>query len=170
MSTAEPNLVLRTARVDDVSRMQEIALRAWAPIFRGCRECMGEELYELEKPGDHLALKADEVSNFYNEHADWCLVDQIGIQVVGFITSVLHRDRGVGEIGNNAVNPDYQERGIGVAQCQRVLEIFRQEGMKCAKVHTGLDPAHAPARAMYEKVGFVPMIPHVEYYLKLQTD
>ncbi len=167
MTDITDNLVIRPARRDDVNRIRKIAAQAWDPIYQGYRQRMGDQLYERETPDDPLAVKAEAVANFYDEYPDWGLVTEIDGQVVGFITFVLNRDKGIGEIGNNAVEPGHQGRGIGTAQCQRVLEIFRQEGMRYAKVHTGLDPAHVPARAMYEKMGFEPIMPHVEYYRKL---
>lgn len=167
MNDNQADIVIRLACANDIPRIRDIAAQAWAPVYRGYRERMGEELYELEMPGDRLSLKGDEVSNFCEEQPDWCLVTEHNGQVVGFITFVLHRDKRIGEIGNNAVDPDCQGQGVGTAQCQRVLKIFREAGMKYAKVHTGLDPTHAPARAMYEKVGFKQMIPHVEYYREL---
>jgi hypothetical protein len=39
--------------------------------------------------------------------------------------------------------------------------------MRFAKVHTGLDPSHAPARRAYEKAGFTTQLPTVDYYRKL---
>ncbi len=167
MRTDEPKLVLRGAQANDLCRMREIAVKAWEPIFRGYRERMGEELYNLDEPRDRLAVKADEVSDFYHQHPNWCLVTELDGKVVGFITFVLQHDKCLGVIGNNAVDPKCQGQGVGTAQCRRVLEIFRQEGMKYATVHTGLDPTHAPARAMYEKTGFQALIPHAEYYREL---
>lgn len=168
MTKGESDLVIRLAQAEDVPRMREIAVKAWRPIYSGYCERMGDELYRLEGHSDWQTKKADDVSSFYDKRPDWCLVAELRGQVVGFTTFVLHREYHIGEIGNNAVHPDYQDQGIGCAQCQRVLEIFRQEGMKYAKVHTGLDPAHGPARAMYEKVGFKQITPQATYYRKLQ--
>ena len=167
MNNTETNLVIRPARDEDVPRMREIAVQAWAPVYSDFRERMGEELYRLEMPTDWRADKADQVSDFYREHPNRCLVTEINGRVVGFITFVLYREKSIGEIGNNAVAPDWQGQSIGTAQYHRVLDIFRQEGMKYAKVYTGLDAAHASARAAYEKVGFKPLMPYVTYYRKL---
>ena len=167
MNNVAPNLMIRPACTQDMPRIREIAAQAWEPIFGEYRRRIGEELYQLEMPGDRLALKADEVSSFYEQHSDWCLAAELDDQVVGFMTFVLQRDKSIGEISNNAVDPDCQSHGVGTAQCRRVLEIFRQDGMKYAKVHTGLDPAHAPARAIYVKGGFTEMIPYVKCYQEL---
>jgi len=47
------------------------------------------------------------------------------------------------------------------------LERMRAQGMRYARVRTGLDEAHAPARRAYTKAGFDIAIPSVEYYRSL---
>ncbi|MBR4662439.1 MAG: hypothetical protein IKO93_01065 [Lentisphaeria bacterium] len=49
-----------------------------------------------------------------------------------------------------------------------ILEKFRQEGVKVAKVTTGLDWAHAPARRAYERAGFKRHLDSTTYYLDLK--
>ena len=39
-------------------------------------------------------------------------------------------------------------------QCAAVVDELRTAGLRYAKVFTGLDKSHAPARAQYRKVGF----------------
>jgi ribosomal protein S18 acetylase RimI-like enzyme len=86
---------------------------------------------------------------------------------VGFVTFRLDREKLVGTIGNNAVDPAWQGRGIASAMYRRVLERFRAEGMRVACVETGLDEGHAPALATYRKVGFDREVPSVMLYQEL---
>lgn len=88
-------------------------------------------------------------------------------KVVGFITYYLNESTGIAEIGNNTVEPQYQGLGIGTAMCRFVLGRMKEAGMKCARVTTGGDPSHAPARRAYEKAGFKRSVPIVCYYQKL---
>ena len=44
---------------------------------------------------------------------------------------------------------------------------FRAKGMAMANVGTGGDPGHAPARALYEAVGFVG-VPLMSYYSPIE--
>jgi GNAT superfamily N-acetyltransferase len=73
----------------------------------------------------------------------------------------------VGEIGNNAVDPAWQGQRVASQLYQAVLARFRREGMLVARVTTGLDDAHAPARAAYRKAGFIAETPSVTYFQKL---
>ena len=48
-----------------------------------------------------------------------------------------------------------------------MLDYFREQGMVVAKVFTGLDEAHAPARRAYQRAGFDHSLEHVTYYMEL---
>jgi hypothetical protein len=50
---------------------------------------------------------------------------------------------------------------------RRVLQHFRDEGLRDAHVDTGLDAAHIPARRAYARVGFNREVPLVEYWQDL---
>ena len=147
--------------------MQEIAVRAWEPIFEGFRDRMGEELFALCWPDGWEDGKAQQIALQFQHHSEWCLVAEIDGRIVGFITFRLDPQTRIAEIGNNAVDPDCQGQGLGAAQYRHVLPLFREAGMVYAKVHTGLDEAHAPARAAYQKVGFELTNPTGDYYCKL---
>jgi len=88
-------------------------------------------------------------------------------QIAGFVTFRLDEETRVGEIGNNAVHPDWQGHGVASRLYEEVLAIFRHHGMRVAKVTTGLDDAHAPARAAYRKAGFSAAVPSVTMYREL---
>ncbi len=158
--------VIREARDEDIERIREIAKQAWAPIYEYFREQMGEDLWRREHPGDPLERKADSVERHFREHPDEAFVTEVEGEVVGFCTLML-RDNGVGVVGNNAVAPEAQGKGVGSMQYEECLRRMREAGMVYATVHTGLDPLHAPARRAYETVGFEQVRPHVEYYMEL---
>ena len=65
------------------------------------------------------------------------------------------------------VHPDWQGRGIAPRLYEYVFERLRERGMRYVKVHTGGDPAHAPARRAYQKAGFEIALPQVDYYREL---
>jgi len=158
--------VFRAAEEGDVPDLRRIAAAAWTPIYGHWRELMGEDLYARQYPGDRLQSKADQVESQFRRHPEWVFVVELDGKVVGFCTYVL-KDGGVGEIGNNAIDPEYQGRGLGSAMHRECLHRMSEAGMKYAKVGTGLDDSHAPARRAYEAVGFEQVLAHVEYFMKL---
>ena len=160
--------MVRRAEAGDSARCQEIAVAAWEPIYASSEAALGEEIFGQLHP-DGLASKARQVAASFEGRLEWVLVacEGEGGPIVGFATFRLDRERKVGEIGNNAVDPAWRGRGIAGALYERVLERFREEGMVMAKVTTGLDGAHAPARAAYKKVGFERGTESVTYYREL---
>ena len=163
-----PDVLIRPATPEDDQRCQDIAVAAWTPIYASSRAALGEDIYTHLHP-DGLASKARQIASAFAAHLDHILVacDPHTEEVLGFATFRLDHDRKVGEIGNNAVDPTRRGRGIGATLYQHVLERFRQEGMTVARVTTGLDDAHAPARTAYQKVGFQHATQSITYYQKL---
>jgi GNAT superfamily N-acetyltransferase len=158
---------MREATSADVETVVEIALAAWAPIFAHYREMLGPELYTLESP-DPLRRKEDEIRRAFDpDTRTHVYVAEKAGGVVAFVTFFIDPERRIGRIGNNAVRPEFQGMGLGPRMYQFVFDRMREMGMLYAKVITGGDPAHAPARRAYEKVGFHIQRPHLEYFRKL---
>jgi ribosomal protein S18 acetylase RimI-like enzyme len=66
------------------------------------------------------------------------------------------------------VHPEWQGRGIAAALYQAALAKMRANGMRAVRVTTGLDEGHAPARAAYQKAGFIVGLPSITYYQDLE--
>lgn len=160
------DVVIRPFRTADAQAIEDIAAAAWAPIYAHFAYLQEQALGEVARRSS-VENKRAQVRSFARKYPEWTLVSEAGGRVVGFITFTLDRERAIGTIGNNAVDPEFCGRGIGSAQYREVLDIFRREGMRFATVVTGLDQAHAAARRAYEKVGFVPVLPSIEYMMKL---
>jgi ribosomal protein S18 acetylase RimI-like enzyme len=154
--------VIRPACTHDFERIAEIATQAWTPIFAGWADMQRAALGQVVE--EHLPEKTgDNVRAFCEAHPDNVWVTESAGQVVGFITFDICEERGCGEIGYNAVDPAHTRRGIGTMQCEKVLQLFRQAGLRYATVTTNHDDGHASARRMYEKVGFVPVFISLRY-------
>ena len=87
--------------------------------------------------------------------------------VVGFIGLSMNQASKRGEIDLNAVDPEYQGKGIGEFMCRFALQRMREAGMNVVRVSTGGDSSHAQARRAYEKAGFEVFIPSITMYQKL---
>lgn len=164
---------IRPLEPADVEVVVGIAVAAWQPIFAQFRKLMGDELFATARPhwqrekarqvreacapgSSAIAAVAERPSNGERE-----------ARVVGFVTCYARPDLGIGEIGNNAVHPDWQGNGIAPRLYQYAFDRLRERGMRYVKVHTGGDVAHAPARRAYQKAGFDVALPQVEYYREL---
>jgi GNAT superfamily N-acetyltransferase len=140
-------------------RLQEIVQQVWA---------IGSDFSLEEKYGSvgdeswDRWLLPKVMSRLWQEIGS-IIVTEIDGEIAGFVSYAIDRPREVGTIHYNAVDPDFQGHGVGTTQVERVLEIFRDEGMRIACVGTGLNEGHAPARRMYEKAGFEPVIEYRMY-------
>ena len=142
----------------------EIAFASWEAIHAAYKDCLGEELYYLIKPDwktefKAALLKSIEKANFY--------VAVIDDEIHGFCSLRYEKDGKLGVFGYNGVSPS--SRGLRVAS--RMYNFLKGElinkGCIYARVHTGLDDGHAPARRAYERTGFSHPLPMVAYYMTI---
>lgn len=88
-------------------------------------------------------------------------------EFAGFLCYRIERETGLGEIGYNAVHPNFTGRGIGSKLLQAAITQLREQDIQHVEVTTGLDDGHAPARRLYEKAGFKPIHSSIRYTLTL---
>jgi GNAT superfamily N-acetyltransferase len=154
---------MRPAEPDDMPRLQEIVSDVWAIGSDWTLEekygALGDRNWDRWLVPRIMARLWDEIGS--------TLVTERDDRVVGFISYGLDRLRGTGTIHYNAVAPECQGEGIGLWQVEHVLSLMREAGMTHATVGTGLNEGHAPARRMYEKAGFEPVIEYRMYARKL---
>ena len=158
--------MIRKYRPEDLPTIMDIGNRAWQGIYKMFREIYGDELFELINP-DETTSKGNQIKAHCESHPEWVLICEEGGSIVGFVTFALDTKRKIGEIGNNARDPNCKLKGIGQQMYKAVFEYFREHGMLYAKVHTGLDYAHAPARRAYKRAGFNIAHEEVVYHMKL---
>ena len=158
--------MIRPCQAEDVDAIKQIGNRAWQPIYDMYAETFGDELFGHVVPDRHSS-KGEQIQSQRDHRPDCIYVCEVEGTIVGFVTFYLDRDSGIGTIGNNAVDPECGLKGIGQQLYAATLLRFREEGLSFAKVGTGLDDAHAPARRAYERAGFDIRHEDVTYFMKL---
>jgi ribosomal protein S18 acetylase RimI-like enzyme len=159
---------LREARSDDAEACAELAVTAWQRVHDAFTAILGADMHGRLFAGWE-ERKARDVRRVVHDQPERALVAVAGEAIVGFVTFQMDSTRSVGVIGNNAVTPQWQGRGIAGALYQAVLARMRRNGMRQAQVTTGLDEGHAPARAAYRKAGFRVGLPSITYYQDLDA-
>ena len=159
---------IRLAQKKDIPQACEIAKKAWVRVHDSFREIMGGAMHDV-LCDNWQENKADQVAGHFERVPEWFYVveREEDLCVVGFITFRLQPQKSLGTIGNNAIDPLCQGKGLGAAMYAFVLNVFRAQGMRFAEVTTGLDEGHAPARRAYEKAGFDIRQENVTYYQTL---
>ena len=160
------SLQIRPVSDEDIEAVVQLSLRAWEPIFASFRQILGAEIYTRIYP-DWRTLQSTSVAAICRESGNtFVWVAEVDGSVIGFIACKLNMDDKSGEVEYLAVDPDYQNRGIGTELNRFALDQMKARGMKIAVLGTGGDPSHAPARRSYEKAGYT-ALPLVRYYKDL---
>lgn len=139
-----------------------ISVQVYEIIHESYRNCIGKELHDAIM-ADWAEQKAADIIAQVGRGQTF--VALVGDRVVGFAGYRMEGQMGV--IANNAVDPEFRGRGIAGLLYARVLDEMKKAGAKYARVHTGLDEGHAPARRAYEKAGFQKNLPSIMYYKEL---
>jgi ribosomal protein S18 acetylase RimI-like enzyme len=139
---------------------------AWAPVFSSFRRILGPDIYALIWPDWRTSQKETVETVCKDGDKTLVRVAELDGQVVGFLAYRLDTEDKVGEVYLLAVHPDFQNRGVDTELNNLALEEMRESGMEMAKVETGGDPSHAPARRSYQKAGYTGL-PLVRYFKDL---
>ena len=138
---------VRPATIADMDRIYDIVAAAFGPF---CIAKLLEDRFGVVAGKTWVEHKAGSVVRMAAKHLDHVIVAEDDGRVVGFASFGCKRD--TGSVGNNAVDPAAQGRGIGTALVRHVLGMMRSRGAARFEVVT---MAHdAPARRVYEKLGF----------------
>lgn len=156
-------LSIRPATLYDMPRIQEIVQEIWAI---GSDFALEEKYGAVGGEAWDRWLVPKVMSRLWDEIDNVLVTEEDGV-ILGFVSYQMSSARKVGTIHYNGVALAARGRGIGTLQVARVLELFREAGMEYACVGTGLNEGHAPARRVYEKNGFEPLINYVMYARKL---
>ncbi len=158
---------IRPFRSSDLDELQQIRELAFAPVFRSFRAIVGQDIAAValaSAEAEQAQLLAGMCAAGSSEQV---FVAELDGQIAGFAGLSLDDNTRVGEIGLNAVHPDFSNQGIGTQLYRFAIATMKAEGMKVASVGTGGDLSHAPARRAYEKAGFGVAIPSLWMYRSL---
>ncbi len=156
-------LSMRPATLEDMDQIQAMVREIWA---------IGSDFGLEEKYGSVGGEKWDRwlvpkvMSRLYDEIDQLWVTEEEG-ELSGFFSYSLNQARKVGTVHYNGVALAARGKGVGTRQVEKMLEMMRSAGMEMATVGTGLNEGHAPARRVYEKCGFEPLIDYRMYSQKL---
>ena len=163
------NPKIRPVREEDVEAVVALSLAAWVPVFDSFRQILGEPIYHAIWPEWRQSQQESIEAVCRDGTGTAVLVAEVDGLVVGFLSYELHLENHTAEVTFLAVDPAYQNRGIGTKLNLVALERMRECGVEVARVETGGDPSHAPAWRSYEKAGYTGL-PLVRYLKKLSVE
>ena len=104
-------------------------------------------------------------SELVNPLSCWLVAVEDGV-VAGYVgsQSVL----GESDMMNVAVHPDYRRQGIAEKLCLALVEALKEKGNHCLTLE--VRASNAPAKALYEKLGFIQVGLRKNYYRNPKED
>ncbi len=136
----------------DVNDVVQLSIRAWAPVFESVAKVLGPEILAHIYGADWRIYQENDVRATCAAKPTW-VAEAAGF-VAGFTALDLSSNLDEGEIYMLAVDPSFQQRGLGTTLTRFGIEQIRAAGKKVAVVGTGGDPGHEPARHIYSRAGF----------------
>lgn len=159
----ETKLKIVPCQPEHIPDCARIAVQVWEGIHAAYTEYQGEELHEAFSSGWRESKKED---IYRQQSRPTSIVALLDGKVVGFCGyRVEHGNLGV--IGYNGVDPEYRGNGIARYLYEYCFAEMRKQGITHARVFTGGDNGHAPARRAYEKAGYNKRLLSLTYYMAL---
>lgn len=167
--SSAPSSHIRPLIAADQEAVVALSLLAWDPVFISFENILGSAINErIYRPDPRTAQAADVRRACSSEDVEAFVTTTDDDVVAGFVALKRDVEAALGIIEMIAVHPRYQRHGHGRALMEFAIERLCKEGFPLINVGTGGDPGHAPARALYEALGFTGL-PLVNYYMVVHT-
>ncbi|SNY73697.1 GNAT family N-acetyltransferase [Paractinoplanes atraurantiacus] len=148
----------------DLEAVVDLSLLAWEPVFASFEKVLGSAIFDrLYRPDWRTAQAASVRKHCLADGAESFVLATADGVPAGFVVLRQEREESLGIIEMIAVHPEHQRRGHGRSLMEFAIQRLTDQGLELINVGTGGDPGHAPARALYEAVGFTGL-PLVNYY------
>jgi GNAT superfamily N-acetyltransferase len=163
---------IRALHAGERERVVELAVRIWEPVFASVNATVGPELAVLLHGQDWREHQAADTRRLLETDGvtsnAW--VAELDERIVGFCAAaVVDPARSIGEVQIVGVEPEAQQTGIGRTLVEVATGWLQERGMRVAYISTGGDAGHAPARRLYERLGFT-LFPSAQYFQVLAPE
>ncbi|MGI6543124.1 MAG: GNAT family N-acetyltransferase [Limnochordia bacterium] len=154
-------MLIRHYREDDSVAIARITAAAWPEVSIAA---MREQRYGVLGNTPWAEQKAHAILARFRAHPEWTVIAEIDGQVVGYASYTIALQGDLGVVGDNAVDPEWQGRGIGAALIRTVIQRLIDAGVRALEVSAFSH--NAAARRVYERCGFKEMAVSVHYTLR----
>jgi ribosomal protein S18 acetylase RimI-like enzyme len=153
---------VREFQTPDLPVLIDLTIQAFRPLFERHLPALMSPAVFAHDNGEWEEAYRQEVPTLHDpENRRFVTVAEETGSILGYVGwNITNGDSG--RLKMVAVHPDFQHRGVGVALCRSVLDKLRDGGAVVVHIGTGGDAFHAPARRLYESLGFTGL-PAVDY-------
>ena len=155
-------IAYRPYRESDQDVLREIMVNA----FDGVSIDQGmEQIYGEINGHDWRWRKGRHLDEDIRRDATGIIVAQQADTIIGFISTWMDEEAGVGHIPNLSVRPEFRGQGIGRRLIELAMERFRQSGLSHAKIETLAQ--NAIGNHLYRDCGFREVARQVHFVAEL---
>jgi ribosomal protein S18 acetylase RimI-like enzyme len=153
----------RPSRPDDLDRLKEIMVEA----FEGVSIDQGmEAVYGAINGHDWKWRKARHLDEDLRRDPEGVIVAEERGQILGFVSTWIDREAGIGHIPNLSLIPAARGRGLGRELLVQAMNRFREKGVSHAKIETLVQ--NAVGNRLYPSLGFREVARQVHFVAALE--
>lgn len=158
---------IRAFRQHDLASLTELTIDTFGPYYENYfRPMVGEDVF-TNQHGDWRADYRRQVAELHSPaDARHVAVAEHDGEIVGYVAWTVDAAKKNGAVTHLAVAEEHRREHVGAELCEHAFAAMRAAGAEVVEIGTGGDPFHAPARALYEKLGCTP-VPVTVYYRRL---
>jgi ribosomal protein S18 acetylase RimI-like enzyme len=160
-------MLIRPFLQPDLARLTELTIDTFGPFYEDYfRPLVGEVVF-ANQHGDWRADYHTQVAELHDPSRHrYVAVAAIDGAIAGYVAWNVDPARRSAALTHLAVASVHRRNHAGSALCEHAFGEMRALGAEVVEIGTGADPFHAPARALYEKLGCVEL-PIAVYYKQL---
>ena len=149
---------LRPFVLQDLTRLIDLTIETFGPFYEDSfRPLVGEAVF-AHQHGDWREDYRTDVPTLHDPpNHKYVAVAELGGSIVGYVAWNVDPERRHGEIYIVAVSVVHRGQGIGTGLCELAFSDMKERGVEVVTIGSGGDAFHAPARALYERLGCTPL-------------
>lgn len=148
----------------DLPRLIDLTIETFGPFYEDSfRPQVGELVFSHQHGSWRNDYRGQVPALHDPNNGKLVAVADIGGTVVGYVAWKVDASRKHGEIDILAVSAENRRHHTGTYLCEHALANMKASGVEVVALGTGGDRFHAPARSLYESLGFTPF-PGVAYF------
>lgn len=147
-------MLIRDAQHADLPALIDLTIEAFRPLFEAdLPEVLDPRVFAHDHGGWEDGYRNDVPALWDLDTNRFITLAEDDGRPVGYVGWQVNPD-GSGRLQMVAVHPKSRRRGVGSAICRAALAQLKARAVTVVHIGTGGDAFHAPARRLYESLGF----------------
>ncbi|WP_372346153.1 GNAT family N-acetyltransferase [Streptomyces sp. KL116D] len=160
-------MLIRAYTPHDLTPLTDLTVETFRPFYEDSfRPLVGETVFAVQHGNwrdDYRTQVAGLHAPERHAHVAVALVDDA---IAGYLAWTVDPAGRKGTVVLLAVADGHRRQHVGTGLCEHAFAHMRERGAEAVEIGTGGDAFHAPARALYERLGCTPL-PVAVYFREL---